>query len=153
MAKYWRLKVSPFGGGIPGVFISLHSPKSDIAIFFRDGEGQPYHRFEDNVPDATATAVAVFRRYSKPGDLLLPAQGSQKPGAVVAGMRSVVEVAKQQKDWSAWNRYLRENFERWAFEGDPRKPNPRKQYGCEVRVTGTGEHINVEIVELKEMEW
>jgi hypothetical protein len=149
MAKYWRLKISPFGGDLKGVFISLHSSKSDIAIFRRDDEGRPYHRFEDNVPAATALVTEVFRRYSKPGDILLPAQGSQKPGVVVAGMRSAVEAARAVTGWGDWNAYLRQNFERWVFEGDPKKENPRKQYTCEVRQNGD----SWEIVELKKQEW
>lgn len=149
MAKYWRLKISPSGGNLKGVFISLHSSRSDIYIFRRDNEGRPYHCFEDNVPAATALVVEVFRRYSKPGDILLPALMSQKPGVVVAGVHSVVETAKAKKTWSDWNAYLRE-FERWTlFSGDLKKSNPRKQYSCEVRQVGN----SWEIVELKKREW
>jgi len=147
--KYWRLKIQPFGGDLKGVFVSLHTTKSDIALFYRDADNNPCHRFEDNVPAATELGIAVFRRYSKETDVLLPAQGSQKPGVIIAGMRSLVEVGKRAKTWNAWNAWLKQ-FEHWQFEGNQKNPNPRKQYACEVRQLSNDEWS---VVEMKERAW
>lgn len=146
MAKYWRLKIQPFGD-LKGVFISLHTTKSDISLFYRGEDGQPCHRFKDNVPAATALALGAFRQYAGRDDILLPPQGSQKPGSIIyCSNETLLEEGRACTTWNAWNRWIKK-FQPWVHQGDFRKPNPRKQYACEVDLA------TKRIIDLKERAW